>query len=377
MTQKTKKQQNASARASAANTSIPKPFTAAPASLDAFLEVLDDDRVYIVHVDRQPVAFKKKIFNVPIAMNIAIVIGLAARLYVMLPHYLDLIFLSMGYDTPAAIDKAAYSADELWRLTARRAVMVAIDFVLFRFIGMWAWLFFVGDGFSNPDISPARWRYLLGYRSAEIVVRASRSWGADEIWGSLGPGATLDPNAEVVRERLMPALDVAWMRARTGYMMMGRDFELDFGAMLHAHDLVEPQKANVMSDFELCVLVKAKDEASGWCIWRLSEGEGGVPEGAEDDQGSEEPIMIDGLSEEQARRRIEAFRQRLVVLDKESLCYRFIEIVQYESSLPGGFNAERRESTLAKARDAFARADLDFDKFVEDLGGEHMLPGFS
>lgn len=41
---------------------IPKPLEAAPERLAPFLEMLDPERVYLVHVDRQPVDFKWRIF---------------------------------------------------------------------------------------------------------------------------------------------------------------------------------------------------------------------------------------------------------------------------------------------------------------------------
>jgi len=66
----------------------------------------------------------------------------------------------------------------------------------------------------------------------------------------------------------------------------------------------------------------------------------------------------------------------LTVLGKENLFFRWIEIVQYESTQPGGLSGQRRIEVMDKARDIFQAQGIDFDDFVTTIGGLEAFPGF-
>lgn len=157
-------QQNPSKNAQ--SPSIPPPFTQTPKSLDSFLSALDPALVYVVHTDTLPWQFKRKIFTVPILLNVGIVLLICWRLYMVLPMYLNLLMVSMGLPSPETVDKSDKSNKQLGGIVLRRAGVILFDFVLFRYIGAWPFMFF----FEQP-VSPALWRWRLGYRDSEVYVR--------------------------------------------------------------------------------------------------------------------------------------------------------------------------------------------------------------
>jgi len=65
----------------------------------------------------------------------------------------------------------------------------------------------------------------------------------------------------------------------------------------------------------------------------------------------------------------------LTVLGKENLFFRWIEIVQYESTQPGGLSGQRRIEVMDKARDIWQAQGIDFDDFVTTIGGIEEFPG--
>ena len=157
-------QQTSSGSGSAAN--IPSPFSAPPERLKSFLFALDPAQIYVVHIDNQPRDFKRKIFTVPVLMNIGIVLILCWRLYQVLPTYLDLLMVSLGLPSPAVVDKMGKSNKQLGGIALKRAAILVLDFILFRYIGAWPFMFF----FEQP-VSPVMWRWRLGFRDSEVVVR--------------------------------------------------------------------------------------------------------------------------------------------------------------------------------------------------------------
>ncbi|KAF3344622.1 Ribonucleoside-diphosphate reductase large chain [Verticillium dahliae VDG2] len=69
---------------------------------------------------------------------------------------------------------------------------------------------------------------------------------------------------------------------------------------------------------------------------------------------------------------LDAFRA--VVL--EDLFFRWIEIVQYESTQPGGFGPERQVDAAKKIRDLFSNEGIDFDEFWKESVGEDAEASF-
>ncbi|KAF2225645.1 hypothetical protein BDZ85DRAFT_257849 [Elsinoe ampelina] len=328
----------------AAKTTPPKPFTKAPQRLTPFLDSLDTKNVYITHIDRFPSVFKRRIFLVPVILNLSIFLLLVWRIYAIFPFYMGLLNTILGYASPLTVDRSKYTTKGLVWIVVKRALTFGLDFVLFRFVLPWPITFFL----EQPS-NPAHWRWTIGFRDDEVVVRESRRWGAKELVGSSKAGE----ESPFWKTRVLTGVDRQYCREKSGYMMMGKDWDLDFFGMVKAHELVD-KKTLVVGDFEKQVL--AYKEGVGWMVWRVHE----------KDRNQEE---------EEQRKKIVALKDRLTGMGKESLFFRWIEIVQYESSQPGGFDRKRQEQTMEKIKAEFTKQGVDFDQIVKEVGGLEGTPG--
>ena len=213
------------------------------------------------------------------------------------------------------------------------------DFFLFRFVGMWPWDFFLGKG---GEASPVGWRRWCGFRDVEIVVRRSRRWdvplfatekeesgggdvarevekrdGVREEWLREGK------EGKLFSEKVLPAVDKDLVRNKTSYQMLDQNWDLYFSGMIEAQALVDEGK-NKVDDFRTSLLVHT--EKWGWLIWEVwPEQEEGAEEGAEDE----------------GAKKLQLIKNRLTAMGKENMFFRWIEVVQSETSQPGPFTAER------------------------------------
>lgn len=64
-------------------------------------------------------------------------------------------------------------------------------------------------------------------------------------------------------------------------------------------------------------------------------------------------------------------------MGKENLFFRWIELIQYESSQPGGFTLQRQVSAMDKAKKLFQEQGVDFEAFIRSIGGVESFPGFN
>ena len=64
-------------------------------------------------------------------------------------------------------------------------------------------------------------------------------------------------------------------------------------------------------------------------------------------------------------------------MGKESLFFRWIELIQYESSQPGGFIPQRQADAVSKAKQLFENAGVDFEEFMHSIGGLDGVPGLA
>ncbi|MCJ1282508.1 hypothetical protein MMC26_001831 [Xylographa opegraphella] len=321
----------------------PAPYSTAPPILLSFLETLDPKHVYIIHIDDHPAALKKRVFVVPVLMNIVIAGLLLWRAYVALPNYVALVMNTLGYETIFQLDLTSTGWMTLMDIAVGRAFMFFIDFTLAKFVLPWPWEFFAG----SPG-NPIAWRQRVGFQAEEIVVRRSRRW--DETLPS--DWLAEDSDGTVYKERILPAIDKKWVKAKTSYLMIDKSWDLDFAGMITAHDLVRVGKAS-LSDFQKTVI--AHSEEHGWLtwpVWKLDEG-----------------------SEEEARQKIVLFKDKLTVMGKENLFFSWIELIQFETSQPGGFTKERQAKTMEKAKELFESQGVDFEEFWKEVGGYQGLPG--
>ena len=333
---------------SAAPTSVdlPKPFSRPSPKLDEFLPKLSKQHFYITHIDTKPRDFKQKIFLVPVLMNFLLIGGIIWRIKFIGPYYMKVCFSLMGgYTNETTIDTANTPMGDILREIFRRAVIFMIDLLIYVFIWPWPRDFFAGRTIGNP----VAWRLGVGFRDREIIVRRSRRW--DQAVTNV-----LDEESPATQElfsNLRQAVDPMWMNEKTGYLMLNKEWDLDWRAMVKATKLVD-KKQMALEDFMTTILVHHQE--FGWLTVEFNQAGGSA-------------------KEEEGRRKIVAFKDELTSLGKENLFFRWIELVQYESSQPGGFGPERQLRTTEKAREMFEAQGVDFDKFWVKVGGMQGMPG--
>lgn len=138
---------------------------------------------------------------------------------------------------------------------------------------------------------------------------------------------------------------------------MDEDWNLDYEAMIRAHALVDRTRRGdgvQMDEFRTAVLVNT--DADGWLIWRV--GDENTP------SGQKRSVQRD---------QILAFKEKLAEMGKEDLFLRWVELIQWESSQPSGFTAERQRSAMLQAKQMFEDENVDFSQFWEDMGGMEGL----
>lgn len=207
------------------------------------------------------------------------------------------------------------------------------DFLLFRFVGMWPWDFFLGKG---GEASPLGWRRWCRFRDVEVVVRSSRRWDVPLFtkeergsWDVRGEVEKMDwvkeewlqegREGKLFREKILPAVEKGWVQNKTSYQMLDQNWDLYFSGMIEAQALVDDAK-NKIDDFRTSVLVHT--EKWGWLIWEVWR---------EHEEGSED----DGT------KKLQLIKNKLTAMGKENLFFRWIEVVQSETSQSGPFTVER------------------------------------
>ena len=323
----------------------PEPFTLPPPSLEQFLPKLSKQHVYITHVDLKPREFKRKIFLVPVAMNVLIIAGILWRIRSIGPFYMNICYSLMGKVNPTTLDTGAMPMGEIVREIVRRALTFMLDLLIYVFIWPWPRDFFAGRTIGNP----IAWRFGVGFRDKEIIVRRSRKWiqKVGNVFDEDSQGTQL------LYSNVRQAVDPIWMNEKTGYLMLNKEWDLDWRAMVQATKLVDQQKMT-LDDFRTTVLVYHED--FGW-------------------MASGVVVRSDSVAEAEGRRKIVAFKDELTAMGKENLFFSWIELVQFESSQPGGFGPEQQEKTMAKAKSMFEAQGVDFDKFWAKIGGMQGMPG--
>lgn len=325
-------------------TSIPPPFSSAPSKLAPFLETLDPKKTYITHIDTHPAWFKRRIFTVPVLLNLCILSLLIWRILAILPWYIALLRNILA---PPNIDSALDVKDSwgafVW-LVVKRAVVFLIDYLLITIVWPWPVSFFL----ERPS-NPVLWRWNIGFRDREIVVRQSRNWGAEELLGGSKKGG----ESPFFKTRLLPAVETERIRGKTGYLLMDKDFDLDFKAMVDAHGLIEREKI-ALRDVHMRVFVYSGSEDSGqWLVWDV-------------ENTADEDLRSEGT--EEGKKKILEFRNRLTAMGKEELFFKWVELVQEETSKPGGFTKERQFEAGLKVQALFEEYGVSFEEFAREVG---------
>ena len=323
-----------------ASSPIPAPFEKAPDSLESFLQRLDPAHVYISHIDRHPIDKKKSIFTIPVLLNGAIAALLAWRIWAAYPTYWAIFQSLLGYATSATVDTARTTRNEQIWLLFKRTMMFAVDFLVFRFIAVWPLTFFL-----EQPANPVSWRWKVGFRKEEIIVRMSRNWDTEDLMQGVKQGE----ENPFFKTRILPAISRDHMR-KTGYLMMDRSWDLDFELMQDAHVLLKQDKLKLA---ELDKLVFAHQECTGWVVWKWEPEDKNV---------------------EDRREKVVAFKDKLTAMGKESLFWKWTEIVEQEREKDGGFTPERQQKVAQRVQQEFERNGVNFEEVMKSVGGLDELP---
>ena len=346
------------------------PFTQVPPSLLPFLSTLPQNHVYLTSLDTTTPTIKRNAFLVPVFLNILITLGLIYRIYHALPVYFWLIVTIFGYDSPATIDTARTPMTDLLGTVSNRTFLLMFDYAIFGIIGAWPYQFLFGSK-EGGYIGPVTWRWTVGgFKEKEVVVRRSRKWDkaifGEEVADDNDkrkktkkiekPVQPLTMNEILtVKLKVNPAMEEHYLN-KTGYAMLDRDWDLDFAGMVNAYQLIKGKNLTT-EDFENKAFIYNAEEKI-WLMWTVHESEA-----SRSTETGERDEVVDG------------FREKLAAMGHEDLFYRWIELVQYESSVPGGMTQERQLKVLHEARKIFSEKGVDFDKFFNDIGGQAGMPG--
>ncbi|KAI1371631.1 hypothetical protein F4677DRAFT_435242 [Hypoxylon crocopeplum] len=315
----------------------PAPFKRPPEVLQPLVDTLDEKHVYLTHIDSQPADFKRKIFVVPVLMNVGIAALFVYRTYYILPYYLAIFASVLGYpnETTMVVDEMDWR--EIGFEVGTRTFSFMLDFLLFMFLWAWPVEFSLAQDHGNP----VAWRWSVGFRDREVVVRRSRKW--DQTKGDVVNDAG---SKSLFMSRVGAATAPMLVNEKTGYLLMNADWDLDWAAMVDATTMVDKKMAAIEA-FKTVILVF--HEEYGWLCVDTKAGE--------------------SAEEDEKRRQVFAFRDALAAVGKEDLFYRWIEVVQFESSQPGGFDPEKQEQVAQQIRDMFEKQGINFDEFWKESVG--------
>ncbi|KAF7596459.1 hypothetical protein BBP40_001766 [Aspergillus hancockii] len=318
------------------------PFIKAPASLQPFLEPLSPNEVYLVHIDTSTKDLKKQSFLTPAVLNTVVAALLVFRAYTVRTIYPAMLAPLIGLTSSIAVDTSTMSWGEMASVILRRTGNIMIDYFLVTVFLSWPISFVKG---------PVKWRSKIGFRDREIIVRRSQP----NLSQGLDRNRWIRENEEM-RDKIVAAVTPDRIK-KTGYLLVDADWNLDYGAMIRAHGLVDNSKKDdglPLEEFRTAVLVNT--EADGWLIWHVEDED--TPEGRE---------------RSTQRDQILAFKDKLTAMGKEELFFRWVELIQYESTQPGGFTPERQQSAMVQAKKLFEDEGVDFTRFWQEVGG---LEGF-
>lgn len=312
------------------------PFTKLAPALRPFAETLSPNEIYLIHIDKEQPGFKKQLFILPILLNTAILLLIAYRVYHGLYIYPEIIASALGLSSTPMTDLTSLPWQTSVRMVLSRTLMFSFDYFLVTIFAGWPIRFILG---------PIYWRRKVGFRPREVVVRQSRS-----PWSSkLERNRWIYEDEKTISEVIVPAITPQRIM-KSGYLLVDADWDLDYKAMVRAHALVDLTSKGhgvQLDEFRTAILVNTDDD--GWLMWRVAD--------------------EDTKEREQQRDQLFAFQEKLASMGKEDLFYRWVELIQYESTQPGGFTPERQRSAMLQAREMFEAEGVDFSHFWQEVGG--------
>ncbi len=326
----------------------PAPFSRAPSNLGPLLSKLSKRHVYITSIDNMPWQFKVKIFSVPLLMNVAILALIFYRIWLIGPYYFKIFSSFLGTPNETTLYPEQMTFGQTLYQVLRRSLTVMTDVMIYIVLWPWPRAFFG----PNENENPVAWRFSIGFRDQEITIRRSRRW--DELLGVVViEGGEATEGGLMFLTNVRAATSRAFMHEKTGYSLLDKNWDLDWRMMILSTKMVDKNEMSIY-DFKTTVLVHS--EVYGWVIFDAQ-------------------ATIESKKEDEGRKKIIAFKDELTAIGKENLFFRWIELIQFESSQPGGFGPERQARAMVKAKELFESQGVDFEAFWAKIGGMEGMPG--
>lgn len=210
------------------------------------------------------------------------------------------------------------------------------------------------------------WRWKIGYKAREVVVRKSRRWATEQIFlvennNNDGEAVRLGEGkigGKVYGERVLPGIDAVWVGGRTGMSMLDRNWDLWYQGMVDAHKLIEKEQIKI-EDFSSRMVIVHEPKRGGWLVWKCDD---------YDDKDGD----VNANAE-----KIQKIKAKLDNMGKEGLFWRWVELVQFETETKNDTTARGgvEERLQRKGREMFAVQGVDFDEFWKEVGGLEDMPG--
>lgn len=325
-----------------------------------WLSELPKERAYITHMDLNPPEFKRQIFIVPVLLNLAFLALLAWRASVIIPWYIKGAKELWALRDGRLLEAFGGSFWNLIKSELRHFLSFLIDYVLVVIVAPWPYSFF----FEGPG-NPARWRLQIGFQGRELVVRQSRSWRVEDILH----GDKKGDESPFWKTRVLPAIQMDKL-SKTGYLLMDANWDLDFRAMMSGQKVLDERdvKENDLNGKMWCWWSETADTRTGqWVMWDFRHELFGGPKAGTESTASSTAVEGD-VDLDEGRRMILKFKEKLEEMGKEELFYKWVELIQFESSRPGGFTKERQVEAGAKVKQLFDQYQVDFEDFEERVG---------
>jgi hypothetical protein len=343
--------------------SIPLPFEPAPERLNSWLSQLSKRRLYLTHLDVNPRALKRQVFVVPVILNLFFVAFITWRIWYIYPWYAQLAQQIWELRNMSSLNDL-YKTGSIFgwiKHELRNCMTVAFDYALLLVVAPWPWSFFL----ERPG-NPVSWRWKVGIRERELIVRISRGWDVNDLLH----GEKKASESPFFVTRVFPAVQMDRI-SKTGYLLMDKDWDLDFYAMTEGQfeidakvdtkDLHEDGFNGKMFAFWK-PSASSSDREGKWVMWDYRRDLYGKDKSGTASRYTEKEEVTEG------RRAIERFQEKLTEMGKEELFFKWVELIHYESSKPGGFTKERQIDAGKKIKGLFEEYNVNFEQFEKDCG---------
>ena len=252
-----------------------------------------------------------------------------------------------------------------------RMFIFFFDFVLVRVVGEWAWRFFVRG--------PLWWRLQVGFLDErnEIIIRRSRRWDENpnlgvqegkEWWirsqgekshgeGKEGEDEEKERAVEVIRD----AVDTQWLEKKSGMVMANWEWDIDYTAMITAQSLLSAPSSSSSTTTSTENTPKTLQQAI------QSHGPLVIAYSSQNGWQVHHPSLHQQWNQDPPQNRIQALKNELTRLGHESLFFRWVELMQYESSTHG--DKFSREMAVEASKRCFEEKGVGWEEVVGKVGG--------